>query len=326
MPITVETTIAAPVALIWDCWTTPADIVQWNSASPDWHTTRAEVDLRVGGQFSSRMEAKDGSMGFDFAGTYTAVVPHQRLEAQFGERTMTIAFIPAADGTVTVRESFDPEPTHSEEQQRFGQASRCRMSLPMLNPMNRRATTARWPGRACLIALAAPLLSACSAIDQNLGMATMFHRDYVSPPAGPDTALMRLSADGAIRISPRTACTDFSRPDSGVALFSTYSMKSYAHLHDRQLGMVGDAPTGLTSTQIRVPTDAPVVVTYSRSWAEGSNTFTCHVNRTFQPLAQHQYQVIGVPDIASRRCGVVIAEITPVPAPVAATEAPACTR
>jgi Activator of Hsp90 ATPase homolog 1-like protein len=71
MKITVETTVAAPIEDVWRAWTTPDDIMQWNAASDDWHTTNATVDLRVGGIFSSRMEAKDGSMGFDFAGTYT---------------------------------------------------------------------------------------------------------------------------------------------------------------------------------------------------------------------------------------------------------------
>ncbi len=119
MKITVETTIAAPIERIWRAWTTPADITQWNAASPDWHTTRASVDLRVGGGFTSRMEAKDGSMGFDFAGTYTQVVPHELLECSFGERSMQVVFIPGPAG-VTVRETFDAEPTHPEAAQRAG--------------------------------------------------------------------------------------------------------------------------------------------------------------------------------------------------------------
>lgn len=119
MHITVETTIAAPIEAVWQAWTTPADIVQWNAASPDWHTTRASVDLRVGGAFSSRMEAKDCSMGFDFAGTYTQVVPHELLVADFGGRSLRVAFLSGPQG-VTVRETFDAEDTHSEEQQRAG--------------------------------------------------------------------------------------------------------------------------------------------------------------------------------------------------------------
>ena len=67
--ITVEVIVHAPIERVWSAYTTPADIVQWNAASDDWHTTTAKVDLRVGGVFSSRMEAKDGSFGFDFAGT-----------------------------------------------------------------------------------------------------------------------------------------------------------------------------------------------------------------------------------------------------------------
>jgi uncharacterized protein YndB with AHSA1/START domain len=119
MKITVETTVAAPMEKVWSAWTTPEDIKQWNAASDDWHTTAATVDLRVGGQFSSRMEAKDGSMGFDFAGTYTKIVSNKLIECEFGHRTMTVEFIPAGDG-VTVRESFDAEETHSAEQQRAG--------------------------------------------------------------------------------------------------------------------------------------------------------------------------------------------------------------
>lgn len=119
MKITVETTVRAPVETVWRAWTTPADICQWNAASDDWHTTKASVDLRVGGAFSSRMEAKDGSMGFDFAGTYTQVVEHRLIECAFGDRTLRVEFEPA-EGGVTVRETFDAEPTHSIEQQRQG--------------------------------------------------------------------------------------------------------------------------------------------------------------------------------------------------------------
>jgi uncharacterized protein YndB with AHSA1/START domain len=119
MKITVETIVNAPVEHVWRAWTTPDDIKQWNAASADWHTTRASVDLRVGGSFSSRMEAKDGSMGFDFAGTYTKVVTHELIECSFGERTLRVEFSAAAGG-VAVRETFDAESTHSVEQQREG--------------------------------------------------------------------------------------------------------------------------------------------------------------------------------------------------------------
>ncbi len=77
MKIVVESPVRAPIADVWRAWITPEDIKQWNAASVDWHTTRASVDLRVGVAFSSRMEAKDGSMGFDFAGTYTKLLEHR---------------------------------------------------------------------------------------------------------------------------------------------------------------------------------------------------------------------------------------------------------
>lgn len=119
MKITVATIVHAPSAQVWLAYTTPADIVQWNAASNDWHTTTSSVDLRVGGGFSSRMEAKDGSFGFDFAGTYTQVIPLQLLEYSFGDRAATVEFIELPDG-VKVRVSFDAEDTHSIEQQQSG--------------------------------------------------------------------------------------------------------------------------------------------------------------------------------------------------------------
>ena len=119
MKITVQTTVRAPIDKVWKAYTSPEDIVQWNAASDDWHTTKASVDLRAGGRFSSRMEAKDGSFGFDFEGTYTNVVPNSLLEYTFGDRKGRVEFN-EGDGGVTVRVSFDSEETHSVEQQREG--------------------------------------------------------------------------------------------------------------------------------------------------------------------------------------------------------------
>ncbi len=119
MKITVSTIVAAPVQDVWAAYTSPDDIKIWNTASPDWHTTASTVDLRPGGKFSSRMEAKDGSFGFDFAGEYTKIVHLQLIEYAFGERTGTVEFKEEAAGVV-VTVTFDAEQTHSEEQQRGG--------------------------------------------------------------------------------------------------------------------------------------------------------------------------------------------------------------
>jgi uncharacterized protein YndB with AHSA1/START domain len=119
MKIIVETLARAPITKVWSAYTTPEDIRQWNTASADWHTTAASVDLRVGGTFTSRMEAKDGSFGFDFAGTYTKLIPQQLIEYSFGDRIGVVEFIPAEQG-VTVRVTFDAESTHSVDQQRDG--------------------------------------------------------------------------------------------------------------------------------------------------------------------------------------------------------------
>ena len=119
MKITVETNVAAPVEQVWKAYTSPEEIKQWNAASDDWHTPSATVDLREGGAFSSRMEAKDGSMGFDFAGTYTKIIDHKLIAYSFGDRTAQVEFTPGPKG-VAVRVSFDPEQENPVEMQREG--------------------------------------------------------------------------------------------------------------------------------------------------------------------------------------------------------------
>ncbi|HLP15626.1 MAG TPA: SRPBCC family protein, partial [Bacteroidota bacterium] len=118
--ITVETVVNAPVEAVWKCWTTPEDIVHWNAASEDWHTTNAKNDLRAGGEFSSRMEAKDGSMGFDFGGTYETVNQYELIVYRLGDgRKVEVIFEPRGSQTHIV-ETFDAEHENSIERQRDG--------------------------------------------------------------------------------------------------------------------------------------------------------------------------------------------------------------
>ncbi|WP_432721834.1 SRPBCC family protein [Jeongeupia wiesaeckerbachi] len=120
MKITVATIVKAGSEQVWAAWNNPDDIVRWNAASDDWHTTSSRVDLREGGTFSARMEAKDGSFGFDFEGVYTRIVTHHLIEYAMGDgRTVTVTFEPVADG-VRLSETFDAEDAHSAEQQRQG--------------------------------------------------------------------------------------------------------------------------------------------------------------------------------------------------------------
>jgi uncharacterized protein YndB with AHSA1/START domain len=118
--ITIEATINAPIESVWECWTTPVDIIKWNHASDDWQTTRAENDLRVGGKFLSRMEAKDGSEGFDFWGIYDKVVIHELIECTLGDgRKWNIVFSPIGGATQIV-ETFEAENLNSIELQQMG--------------------------------------------------------------------------------------------------------------------------------------------------------------------------------------------------------------
>ena len=118
--ITVEATMNAAVQEVWAKWTTPAHIIKWNAASEEWHTPFAENDLRDGGKFSSRMEAKDGSMGFDFGGIYDAVKPFELIEYTLGDdRKVKIEF--EANGNETrVIETFEAESVHPAELQQAG--------------------------------------------------------------------------------------------------------------------------------------------------------------------------------------------------------------
>ncbi len=118
--IVVQTEITAPLEKVWECWTDPKHIVNWNNASEDWHTPRAENDLQVGGKFLSRMEAKDGSFGFDFEGTYTDVSVHQHIVYVLeDDRAVKIEF--DSDGhTTTVTETFVAETQNAVELQRAG--------------------------------------------------------------------------------------------------------------------------------------------------------------------------------------------------------------
>ncbi|GEO11663.1 SRPBCC family protein [Segetibacter aerophilus] len=118
--ITVEATVKAPVEKVWSFWSEPQHIKKWNNASDDWHTPQAENDLRVGGKFSARMEAKDGSFGFDFGGVYNEVKENEYIEYTIGDgRKVQVSFVPNGNETKVV-ETFEAESTHSIELQRGG--------------------------------------------------------------------------------------------------------------------------------------------------------------------------------------------------------------
>jgi uncharacterized protein YndB with AHSA1/START domain len=119
-PITIETTVNAPIEKVWRYWTASEHIKQWNNASDDWHTPKASNDLREGGTFAFRMEAKDGSAGFDFGGTYTKVVEHTHIDYTMDDgRKVSITFEEQNEHTY-ITEKFDPESENSPEMQRQG--------------------------------------------------------------------------------------------------------------------------------------------------------------------------------------------------------------
>lgn len=107
--ITVISIVDAPVDKAWKTWTTPESITQWNHASDDWHCPRAENDLREGGRFTYRMEAKDGSMGFDFSGTYTKIIPNEVIAYKMDDGRIAQVLFSETDGATILAETFEAE-------------------------------------------------------------------------------------------------------------------------------------------------------------------------------------------------------------------------
>lgn len=119
-PITVQTTVNAPVKKVWESWSEPKHITKWCQASDDWHAPKAENDLRPGGKFTTTMAAKDGSVSFDFGGTYSNVKPNSLIEYAIEDgRKVKITFEALGDKT-RVTETFEPESVNAIEMQRAG--------------------------------------------------------------------------------------------------------------------------------------------------------------------------------------------------------------
>jgi len=118
--ITVQAIVNAPVRKVWDFWTSPEHITKWTNASEDWHAPKAENDLRDGGKFLTRMEAKDGSIGFDFEGTYDEVKPYKSIRYKMADERKVEIIFDDIDGNTSVTETFDPEEMNSIEMQQAG--------------------------------------------------------------------------------------------------------------------------------------------------------------------------------------------------------------
>jgi len=118
--ITVEATVQAPVEKVWKMWNTPSDIMQWNAADPSWHTPSSENDLRTGGKFKNRMEAKDGSFGFDFEGVYNKVELHKEITYTMPDGRRATTLFAEQHGKTHVETTFDAEMENDPEFQKQG--------------------------------------------------------------------------------------------------------------------------------------------------------------------------------------------------------------
>ena len=119
--ITVQAVINAPVEQVWKLYTEPEHVMKWNNASNDWHTPRAENDLKVGGKFLYRMEAKDGSSGFDFDGTYKQIIANELIVYSISDgRKVEVTFTKDDNARTKMDTTFEAESTNSIEMQRDG--------------------------------------------------------------------------------------------------------------------------------------------------------------------------------------------------------------
>ncbi len=118
--ITISILVKAPIARVWESYSSPEDIVNWNFADPSWHCPSAEVDFRVGGKLLSRMEAKDGSFGFDFGATYDEIVPEKKLAMTIGDGRKYSTVFKEADGGTLVTTIFEAESQNPADMQRSG--------------------------------------------------------------------------------------------------------------------------------------------------------------------------------------------------------------
>jgi uncharacterized protein YndB with AHSA1/START domain len=118
--IQVESLVKAPVEKVWNFWTKPEHITRWNNASDDWHTPYAQNDLRTGGKFLSRMEARDGSFGFDFGGVYDNVIIHELIEYTLGDGRKVLVHFTGLGNETKLVEIFEAEVINSIELQKVG--------------------------------------------------------------------------------------------------------------------------------------------------------------------------------------------------------------
>ena len=118
--ITIQTSISAPIDKVWVSFTTPEHVMQWNNASPDWHTPKAENDLQVGGKFSYTMAAKDGSFSFDFWGIYDVIIPNKEIAYTLGDDRKVSIHFSEVDGQTHIVETFEAEDTNPVDMQRMG--------------------------------------------------------------------------------------------------------------------------------------------------------------------------------------------------------------
>ena len=120
MKITIETEVDGPISEVWSAWITPSDITCWNFASDDWCCPTAELELKPGGKFSYRMEAKDGSTGFNFEGEFKSIEEREKIEFYLSDRRVVEVVFQESENGVLVRETFETEDLHTAEQQRDG--------------------------------------------------------------------------------------------------------------------------------------------------------------------------------------------------------------
>ena len=169
-----------------------------------------------------------------------------------------------------------------------------------------------------------PGLVSCGQIQGTMDLLSTGSRTVVEPPEATPHALLRISTDGMTLVQPGSACESMANPRGGVAVMASQLHLGARGVTNQVRGVVGDAPKGFVSGELRLTAGEPVTVLYSVTWPVGDYTYNCRLVRSFVPLAGAHYQLVTPSDASQRRCSMAVLQLAPAPLLVETAAAPKC--
>ena len=175
-----------------------------------------------------------------------------------------------------------------------------------------------------LLCTVAPVLVSCGQVQGTMDLLSTGSRAVVEPPEAAPHALLRISTNGMTWVQPGSACESMANPRGGVAVSASQLYLGARGVTNQVRGVVGDAPKGVVSGELRLTAGEPATVLYSLNWRVGDYMYNCHLARSFVPVAGAHYQLLTPSDASQRRCGMAVMQLAPVPLLVETAAAPKC--